>query len=258
MAIWRAKPLNFLLWIARHERWLVDIVAFLKLRTAFIRYFYENGVRPFNEIKTAIEKGEEPYVPPYSEDGEPPFLDEWMDAEQAVETVGHACISMLSSSLQLFLKTWVSRLEQELGIKFHLDFKKHGWFNGYKQVFALVEFPLSECTADLDIIEQVTLARNRVQHPDDLTDFRVTHSETDLRRFPRPFFASEVEMNMAVRDEDDSTTWWLRPSIKSERDKILSAIDQAETLCFWLEEEFWKGIDNQRLQRIVEKGVHSR
>lgn len=236
----------------------MDIVAFLKLRTAFIRYFYENGVRPFNEMKTAIDRGEEPYVPPYIEDGEPPFLDEWMDAEQAVDTVGHVCISMLSSSFQLFLKTWVSRLEQELGIKFTVDFKKHGWFNGYKQIFSVMEFPLSECTADLDIIEQVTLARNRVQHPDDLTELRVTHSKTDLRRFPRPFFASGAEMDMSVRDDDDSTTWWLRPSIKSERDKVLSAIDQIETLCSWLEKEFWKGVHNHRLQRIVAKGGRSR
>jgi hypothetical protein len=236
----------------------VDIVAFLKLRTAFIRYFYENGVRPFNEIKTAIDKGEEPYVPPYSEDGEPPFLKEWMDAELAEDTVGHVCISMLSSSLQLFLKTWVSRLEQELGIKFTVDFKRHGWFNGYRQIFSIMEFPLSECTADLDIIEQVTLARNRVQHPEDIAELRVTHSETDLSRFPRPFFASEAEMNMAVRDDDDSTTWWLRPSIKSESDKVLSAIDQVEVLCSWLEKEYWEGVHNHRLQRVVAKGGHSR
>lgn len=236
----------------------MDIVAFLKLRTAFIRYFYENGIKPFNEIKAAIEKGEEPYVPPYSEDDEPPFLGEWMDAEQAIDTVGHTCISMLSSSLQLFLKTWVSRLEHELGIKFNVDFKKHGWFKGYRQIFSIMEFPLSECTADFDIIEQVTLARNRVQHPEDLTDLRITHSETDLRRFPRPFFVSEAEMDMAVRDDDDSTTWWLKPSIKSERDKVLSAIDQVEELCLWLEEEYWKDVHNHRLQRIVAKGGNSR
>jgi hypothetical protein len=223
------------------------------LRTAFIRYFYENGVRPFNEMKTTIEREEEPYIPPYSEDGEPPFLDEWMDAEQAVDTVGHVCISMLSSSFQFFLKAWVIRIEQELEIKFTVDFKKHGWFNGYKQIFSIMEFPLSECTADLDIIEQVTLARNRVQHPDDLTELRVAHSQTDLGRFPRPFFSIEAEMDMAGRDDDDSTTWWLRPSIKSERDKVFSAIDQIETLCSWLEKEFWKGVCSHRLQRIVTK-----
>jgi hypothetical protein len=42
----------------------MDLEFFLKSRTTFIRYFYENGVRPFNDIKMKIENGEEPYIPP--------------------------------------------------------------------------------------------------------------------------------------------------------------------------------------------------
>jgi hypothetical protein len=99
----------------------MDIEAFLKFRTAFIRYFYDKGVKPFNEIKTAIENGEEPYIS-YRENGEPPFLKEWEEAEQGVDMVGHACISMLSSSLKLFLKTWVNRLEEE-----HGSFRKYSF-----------------------------------------------------------------------------------------------------------------------------------
>ena len=228
----------------------MDIESFLKLRTAFIRYFYENSVRPFNEIKTAIENEEDPYIPPYSEDGEPPFLEEWMDAEQGVDTVGHACISMLSSSLQLFLKSWVNRMEKEHGMKFNTDFKKKGWFNGYKQIFMQLQLPLSQCTVDLDVVEQVTLARNRVQHPEDLTELRVNHSKSDLKRFPKPFFASETELDMAIRDDDDSVTWWLRPSVKSPTEKILAAIDQVEALCSCLEEEYWKAKKCINLTRI--------
>ena len=153
----------------------MDIEAFLKLRTTFIRYFYENSVKPFNEIKTAIENEEESYIPPYSEDGEPPFLAEWMDADQGADAVGHVCISMLSSSLHLFLKAWVSRLEKEHGIKFNMDFKKKGWFSGYKRIFLELQLLLSECTVDFDVIEQITLARNRVQHPEDLTVMRVEY-----------------------------------------------------------------------------------
>ena len=218
----------------------MNIEYFLKLRTGFIRYFYEHAVRPFNEIKLAIEGEKEPYLPPYNEDGEPPFLEEWMDAEQGVEIVGHACISMLSSSLQLFLKAWVNRLEQEHGKKFNADFKKRGWFNGYKQIFNELKLPLSQCGADLDIVEQVALARNRVQHPEELTKKAVDHSESDLKKFPKPFFASETELKMALHDADGSVTWWLRPSVKSTKDKIFAAIDQVEALCSWLEEEYMR------------------
>jgi hypothetical protein len=176
-----------------------------------------------------------------------------MDAEQGGEILGHACISMLSSSLQLFLTAWVNRLEKEYGMKFNADFQKRGWFNGYKQIFNELKLPLSQCGADLDIVEQVALARNRVQHPEKLTKIAVDHSESDLRRFPKPFFASETELKMAIRDADGSATWWLRPSVKSTKDKIFAAVDQVEALCSWLEEEYWKAVHNHRLHRITDK-----
>lgn len=221
----------------------MDIEHFLKSRTVFIRYFYENAVRPFNEIKIAIENEQEPYIPPYSDDGEPPFIEEWMYAEQGVETVGHACISMLSSSLQLFLKSWVTRLENAHGMKFNANFKKKGWFHGYKQIFNELELPLSQCGANLDLIEQITLARNRVQHPEELAQLGVYHSESDFEKFPKPFFAHETELKMASRDGDSSAAWWLRPSVKSSKEKIFEAINQVELLCDWLEQEYWKAIN---------------
>lgn len=49
---------------------------FLKDRTGFIRRHYETAAAPFYEIMRRIEAGEEPYEPPYSEDGEPPFLEQ--------------------------------------------------------------------------------------------------------------------------------------------------------------------------------------
>jgi len=168
---------------------------------------------PLSCSTTAIENEEGPYIPSYSEDGEPQFLREWMEADQGVDAVDHACISMLSSSLHLFLKSWVDRLEEDHGMKFHADFKK-GWWNGYKQIFMQLELSLSQCSVDLDVVEQVTLARNRVQHPDDLTELGVSHSQSDLKRFPSPFFACKTELDMAIRDGDDSVTWWSKPSVK--------------------------------------------
>lgn len=219
----------------------MDIEYFLKSRTAFIRYFYENSVRPFKEITIAIENEEEPYIPPYSEDDEPPFLEEWTYAQHGVETVGHACISLLSSALHLFLKSWKRRLKNKM--KFNANFKKKGWFNGYKQIFNELELPLSQCSANLDIVEQITLARNRVQHPEELAQLGVDHSESDLKKFPKPFFAHETELKMASLDGDVSATWWLRPSVKSSKEKIFEAINQVELLCAWLEQEYWKAIN---------------
>ena len=67
----------------------MDVEFFLKNRTKFILYFYRNATKGFFEIIHAIENEEEPYVPPYSEDGEPPFLIEWMEAQTGLKK--HGC-----------------------------------------------------------------------------------------------------------------------------------------------------------------------
>ena len=85
----------------------MDIEFFLKDRIKFIRYFYEAAIAPFAKTMDDIENEVEPYVPSYSEDGEPPFLSEWIDAKSGLETCGHHALSMLASSLQLYLKAWV-------------------------------------------------------------------------------------------------------------------------------------------------------
>jgi len=90
----------------------MDILYFLKERTRFIRYYYETAAEPFHEIKRKIKAKEEPFDdPPYSEDVEPPFLEEWIEAETALEILGRTCILLLSTSLQLYFRTWESELD---------------------------------------------------------------------------------------------------------------------------------------------------
>ncbi len=59
----------------------MDVLYFLKERTRLIRDYHEHAERPFNEIIRKIEAEEEPYTPPYSEDPEPAFLSEWIEAD---------------------------------------------------------------------------------------------------------------------------------------------------------------------------------
>lgn len=218
----------------------MDIDYFLKNRTKFIRYFYNKATEPFKSIITAIEQEEEPYIPQYSEDPEPQFLEEWLEANTGIETVGHAALSMLSSSLQLFLKEWVQRLKTNHGMEFQVNFKKRGWFNGYRKIFEEIEMPMSECPADLEIIEQVALARNRVQHPYEITNLNVRHSESDLKKYPNPYFAQEHEIQLAGTDEEGTLSWWLKPSVATSKEKVFQAVSEVESLCIWLEKEYWK------------------
>ncbi|HBC3857034.1 TPA: hypothetical protein KD866_002411 [Vibrio parahaemolyticus] len=215
----------------------MDIEYFLKERTKFIRYFYETSSEPFIETMADIDAEVEPYIPPYSEDSEPAFLTEWIDAKSALETCGLHALSMLSSSLQLYLKAWVSRLERYHGITFKVDFKTKGWLNGYCQIFKEYGLDMDNCPADLSLIEQVTLARNRAQHPDQITSVNTYHSKKDLEKYPNPYFAQETEKQMALEGSD--VNWLFPPVISPDRDKVFQSVTNIESLCSWLESEYW-------------------
>ena len=213
----------------------MDVLFFLKERTRLIRQYYVHAASPFNEIIRKIEAEEEPYVPPYSEDGEPPFISEWIDADELREVAGRCCLSMLSASLQLYFKTWECELGLNCGEDFQSEFKKKGLVGGYRTCLAArAGIDWSECPADLEIIEQVVLARNRDQHPENITSVRVTHAEKDRQRYPRPFFMSELEA--ALFEEGDEPARFMSPSVHVSRDKLMTAIEQVGYLCEWLEE----------------------
>jgi len=215
----------------------LDIEFFLKERTNFIRYFYKLASAPFAKIMADIENEVEPYIPPYSEDGEPPFLSEWIDAKSGLETCGHHAISMLSSSLQLYLKAWVDRLDRYHGMTFEVNFKKKGWLNGYREIFKELGLDIETCPAKLKIIEQIPLVRNRVQHPEQLTSINISHSESDLSQHASPYFAQESEVALASEQEEQS--WLFPPTISSTVEKIQEAISSVESFCSWLESEYW-------------------
>ncbi|WP_307521472.1 hypothetical protein [Pseudomonas sp. W2I6] len=89
----------------------MDIRYFLEQRLAFIKQLYLNGASPFDDRKRKIENEEAPFIPPYSEDGEPAYLNEWLEADSSVQVLGSACLSMIAASLHLYLKEW----ERQLG-----------------------------------------------------------------------------------------------------------------------------------------------
>ena len=215
----------------------MDIEFFLIERTKFIRFFYETASIPFEKIVSDIENKVEPYIPIYSEDDEPPFLSEWLDAKAGLDNCGHHALSMLSSSLQLFLKAWVDRLGRYHGLKFSVNFKKKGWLNGYREILNEVGLEISDCPTNMNIIEQIPLVRNRVQHPEMITSINIAHSKSDLNEHPRPYFVQESELALAL--ELDEQSWLFPPTISPSKEKIYEAISSVELFCSWLESEYW-------------------
>jgi hypothetical protein len=218
----------------------MDAYFFLKQRTDFIRFYYDSAAAGFLNIKRSIDEGLPPYDnPPYSEDGEPAYLAEWMDCDAATEILGLSCVSLLSDSLKLYFQTLQKSV---IGFSFENDRKafKDGFVAAYlgalKEIF---ESDGSDCQADLAIIEQIVLARNRGQHGGDMTTFDVTYDAKMIEKHAVPFFASEEERER-WRSEPGSLASFLLPTIKVTRENLFAALDQVERLGEWVEQQMDK------------------
>ena len=79
----------------------------------------------------------------------------------------------------------------------------------------MLERPWSVCPADLDVIEQIILAKNRDQHPEQITTMRVKHGTADLKKHPRPVFMSESDRDLLddLDDRESEIAYWLSPSV---------------------------------------------
>ncbi|RZK00003.1 MAG: hypothetical protein EOO76_14570 [Novosphingobium sp.] len=210
---------------------------FLKDRTRFIRFYYEAGTAGFADVKRRIEFKLSPYDnPPYSEDSEPPYLVEWIDAEAAMDVLGLSCVSLLSDSLKLYFNTLRDRV-----LRFSFDksedaiLKRNGFPAAYRAALGpILDTDWSDCPADFDVIEQVVLARNKGQHGEDITSFRSTFDRKMLARHPLPIFANSEELSLLTA-EDGSLESLLMPSIKVSREALFGALEEVDILVDWIE-----------------------
>jgi len=216
----------------------MDVGFFLKQRTAFIRQFYENASSPFLERKRKIEAGEEPFIPPYSESEEPPFLKEWIEADDSLHVLGYTCISMLSAALYNYLETW-EKIQFRIPVDDSLKplFKK-GWINGYKNYFSKnFDIHFDQAPVNLLLLEEIVLARNRVQHPEYLAKLRPSYVHKDTVKLRRPFFIDDIEMKLSGDSEELESAWLFPPSIHITKEKLFVAIEEVEKFSDWLEEQ---------------------
>jgi len=216
----------------------MDLEYFLKVRTKFIRNFYSTASQPFTEIKHKIDNQLDPYE--YDEKGaleEPPFLEEWLEADAGIQAVGQACISMLSSAQELFLKSWLARFNQDQPA-FKMNSNIRGWFKRSIKVLENMGLDLGESGANMQVIEQIILARNRVQHPEHLTSSRISHSPSDLEKFPSPYFVEDEHFYKSGEDDEGVISWWTNPPIGLTEEKLFQAIKEVEQLSSWLENEY--------------------
>ena len=240
----------------------MDVLWFLQQRTDFIRFYYDTSAYPWLEIHRKIECKEPPFNdPPYDESGEPPFLIEYGQAVDGLTILGRSCVSMLASSMQLYFKAW----ESELGIK--LD-KKHrnklfreGILKGYRSMFEeFTQVPWSGAPSNLEILEQVTLARNDDQHSGHITTVHAEHGEHRARFGERLLFVSDTDRKMWQHDPETLGNVFFGTHVIVERDALFTAIRELETLAQWLEPQLirvrWGEVGVAAWERERRDGLH--
>jgi hypothetical protein len=218
----------------------VDVRYFLKTRTDFIRQLYDTASVPYLERKRKIEAEEDPFVPPYSEDEEPPFLEEWIEADESLHILAYSCISMLAAALHLYFKTWERQLRIPAGDSFKSKFKK-GWLNGYKAYFAhCFDIHFETAPANLQVLEEVVLARNRHQHPESIINHLIHYSGSDLEKLSHPFFVNYSEKALLGDVNETEISWFMSTNLHITGEKLTAAIDEIVKFVDWLEIEIDK------------------
>ena len=235
-------PLTPVIQSVGRQRRSVDVRYFLKKRTAFIRQLYDAASSSYLERKRKIEAEEDPFVPPYSEDEEPAFLEEWIEADESLHVLAYLCISMLAAALHLYFKTLEREFGVAIGDSFKSEFKK-GWLNGYKAFFAQrFDICFESGPANLEVLEEVVLARNRVQHPESITSHRTRYSKSDTKKLSHPFFVDDSERSLLSGVDEAERSWLMSPTLHVTGEKLFAAIDEAEKFVDWLEIEIDKHV----------------
>ena len=217
----------------------VDAAFFLRLRTRFIGRYYSTGVGPFREIQRKIDAEESPYdEPPPSFDpeyGEPAFLEEWGEADDAAQVVGRSAVSLLSDALKLYFKALEQQLEFRLSAEGEVIAKKEGLLSAYKGALAeLLETDWADCPVRFDVIEQIVLARNRAQHGEHLSMLAARHDPKTLTKHRDLIFANEGELRMWVENGAAPDTL-LAPRLEITQENLGAAITEVEKLADWIE-----------------------
>lgn len=207
----------------------MDILAGLKDKLRFIERFHESASEPFRETKRKITEQEEPFVPaaidPEMWGGEPPFLAEWIDAEESLDLVGQASLCLVQSAFREYLDGFVSLRGKGK------PSGRGNWFGRYRKFFLEVySIDWGAAPIQPEQLEEISLARNDIQHTGEEFGMVRRQSKEHARRFPGGLFASEIDKELFRESKDP---WPARISVSG--DTLSEAVRRVERFCEFLD-----------------------
>jgi hypothetical protein len=199
----------------------------------FLRNFYETTTLPFLEIKRKTEVGEPPYVPTRPPEDEPPFLAEWLDANDALRLQEQVCLSLLQRSFRDFLDV---TMQQHPQYQINKPTGKGNWFEKAKKWFLdVLSIDWSRAGVNLTRLEEMSLARNSIQHGSgerfDYHQILKRQNKDYHSRFPDAFFVDEFEKSIWKQSNYPQPI-----TIELKPDKLDAAIADILSLCRFIAE----------------------
>lgn len=203
----------------------MDLAAFLTIRIDFIRQFYDGATASFSERISRIKCRQTPYDRDPKgfnpEDGEPPFLEEALEALESVELIGNMCLGLVEMALKQFLESFLKEIGRALPPTEKGE-NKDGWLGRYRRFFADFAIDWQDSGVDVTVIEQIVLTRNDLQHAGCLTYISTEPSKHHLTKYPDAAFVK-------------GRGFFSKISVTKEA--LLTAIDSVDRLCNWLERQ---------------------
>jgi len=207
----------------------MDILSGLKDKLRFIERHYAAASEPFRETVRKIEAGETPFEPPpfdpeIATDSEPPFLEEWQEADESLNLVGQAALQLVQCAFRDYL-SWFVKLS-----RVQLMASGKNWLERYKNHF-LQEYDIDWRSGPVPIeqLEEVNLARNDVEHNGQPFGMTRLQSKEHKRRFPQGMFIDEFDRQIA----QSSDNWPGRIDVTPEG--LREAIRRVEVFCEFLD-----------------------
>jgi len=184
----------------------MSLYGILTDRLRAVERLYDDAAGVFIERKRRIEAGEEPYQPPpFNPDIdalEPPFLAEWLEANEFQNVIGQACLSLVQSCL----KDYLDGIFRRSGITAQADWflsdrrnrvKGESWFGRYLALFTdAYHIKWNESPVSTQDIEEINIARNDMQHGKPALGLNRYQTKQHGQRFPLGLFTDDVEKGL--------------------------------------------------------------
>lgn len=200
----------------------------------FIRRFYEITSEPFIETKRKIDQHEEPFGVSDVEDGEPPFLVEWLEADQSLNVLGKTCLCLLQNSLTDYLKGFnqhYAPVDENVTLE---NVGGKGLEKYRRMFFGRFNIDWATSPVDIDLLEEINLARNDIQHGGTFYNLEHRQDEKYFNRFPDSIFADEFERELLPAAGAGAQPYRITVS----RDNLFAAIQSVEEFCTYLDNEW--------------------